>query len=120
MAFMRFVVAPDWFMKLPNETLLNSKHLIELYGYTNTGEGASQISHLIKRGGIPVPDTTIPMPRRPRLRWSVGYLKNYPKLPTELIEVKKDSFHTPASEEAKQIYQSIANNYFDACNKTKD
>ena len=92
---MRFIVAPDWFMKLPDDTLLNSKHLIELYRYTNTGEGASQISHLIARGSIPIPDKTIPRLIRPKLRWSVGYLKNYLKLPTELIEVKETDEEVP-------------------------
>lgn len=85
---MRFIVAPDWFMKLPNDYILTSKAVVELYEYTLNNH-SSQISHKVKQGRIPKPDVVTIRPRRNKIGWSVGYLKNYLKLPTELIEVKE-------------------------------
>jgi len=38
---------------------------------------------------MPPPDVVTIRPQRNRIGWSVGYLKNFLKLPTELIEVNK-------------------------------
>ena len=89
MAYIRFIVAPDWFMKLPNTHELTSKAIREIYGYKENKGGSSQISHRVKKGSIPPPDKVTIRPRRNKIMWSVGYLKNYLKLPTELIEVKE-------------------------------
>lgn len=86
MAYIRFIVAPNWFMKLLDTDVLNSKTVLEIYQYKQS----SQISHLVKSGRMPPPDVVTVRPRRNRIGWSVGYLKNYLKLPTELIEVKKE------------------------------
>lgn len=90
MPYIRFVVAPEWFMKLPNTYVLTSKAVLELYGYKLHNDGSSQISHMISRGNVPKPDNIVIRPKRNKIGWSVGYLKNYLKLPTELIEVKKE------------------------------
>lgn len=88
MAYMRFIIAPDWFIKLPNEHLLTSKAVLDLYNYSLTSCN-SQTHTLVRKGLLPPPDKVTVRPVRNKWMWSVGYLKNYLKLPTELIEVKK-------------------------------
>ena len=76
-------------MKLPDNQILTSKAVMDLYQYTLNNCG-SQISHMIKRGVVPPPNKITIRPKRNKIGWSVGYLKNYLKLPTELIEVKEE------------------------------
>lgn len=87
MSHMRFIVAPEWFMKLPNTDVLPSKAVLEIYQYAQHNCG-SQVSHLVTRKRIPPPDVVIIRPKRNKIGWSVGYLKKYLKLPTELIELE--------------------------------
>jgi len=89
MGYIRFIVAPDWFMKLSDTQVLTSKAVLEIYDYAQHNCG-SQISHMVKRGVVPPPNVVTVRPKRNKIGWSVGYLKNYLKLPTELIEVKEE------------------------------
>lgn len=82
---MRFRIAPDWLMKLPDDALLNSKQVLNLYGYQITNRYSA--STQIKAGHIPEPDRFIHQgPKRRLLRWTVLHIKNNVKLPTEIIK----------------------------------
>jgi len=78
---MRFIIAPEWFMKLNDDDVLCSKQVLDLYGYSIESRG---VNILIKKGHLPIPDKEIQRKRSRLIRWTVGYLKNYVKLPTEL------------------------------------
>jgi len=71
-------------MKLPDDTLLTSKAVIELYQYKNSGNRSSALHYLLKRRQLPQPNVVTQQGLKRQLRWTVGYLKNYVKLPTEL------------------------------------
>jgi hypothetical protein len=90
MTYMRFIIAPDWFMKLPDDHLLQSKAVLQIYGFMDKDGLGRPSNILVKNGAIPPPNVITPRGKLRNLRWSVGYLKNYLKLPTELIEVKGD------------------------------
>lgn len=90
MSHMRFIVAPEWFMKLPDTHLLQSKSVLQIYNYMDKDGLGRPANCLVKNGSIPPPNVITPRGKLRNLRWSVGYLKNYLKLPTELIEVKKE------------------------------
>lgn len=77
---MKFLIAPDWLMKLSDEDLLTSKQVKDIYGYSL--EEAT--STLLQRGSIPKPEKENTNIKRKRYYWSVGYIKNYLKLPSEL------------------------------------
>jgi len=81
---MRFIVAPDWFMALKDDDLLCTKQVLDLYGYSADSRSARLY---IETKLIPRPDKVKVIKRINRLYWSVRYLKNYLKLPTELNEV---------------------------------
>lgn len=81
---MRFVIAPDWLLKLPDNHLLLSKTVVALYGYIDK-EGLGRPAHcLIRNGSLPVPDVITARGKVRNLRWSVGHLKNNMKLPSEI------------------------------------
>jgi len=75
---MKFIVAPDWFMALPDKHLLKLKEVTKLYEIA----GKESADDLILREAIPPPDYITGK----RKEWSVGHLKDYLKLPTELRE----------------------------------
>ena len=77
---MKFRIAPDWLMKLNDEDILNSSQVTEAFNFSQF----DSISALINRGAIPYPDKTKPRGTRFIHFWSVGYLKNHLKLPTEI------------------------------------
>lgn len=83
---MRFVIAPGWFMDLPDDKLLCTKQVLYLYGYS---AGSKSIRRFIETKLIPRPDKVKVIKRINRLYWSVRYLRNYLKLPTELNELNK-------------------------------
>ncbi len=74
-------------MKLDNNYKMGSKQVKMLWGY-GTEES---ITLIVERGSLPPPDIVIPNRERNRYRWTVGYVKNFMKLPTEIDQqyVKK-------------------------------
>jgi len=79
---MRFVIAPDWVMKLPDDAVLTSKQVLGLYGYCGINAWIQ-----IRDGHIPIPDKSVQQgPNRKLLYWSVKHIKNNLKLPTEIIK----------------------------------
>lgn len=77
---MRFIIAPDWLMKLDDSHKLQGKQIKQIYGYHNK-EG---IKSLVEWDSIPMPEIVKSNPQRNRYYWSVGYIKNFLKLPTEI------------------------------------
>lgn len=73
---MKFIVAPDWFMALPDTDILKLKDVVKLYEI----EGKESTNDLVLRQAIPPPDYFIGKLKG----WSVGHLKDYLKLPSEL------------------------------------
>lgn len=84
MTMIRFVVAPDWFMKMEDTAQVTSKVVLELYGYADGGNLSSSSHYLVKRGSLPPPDIKIKRNKTHKIAWTVGYLKNFMKLPTEI------------------------------------
>lgn len=81
---MRFRIAPDWLMKLDNEKLLNTKQVLDIYGYSID---TSSLHILVKKGHLPKSNRPVQQGGRTLHFWSVGYIKNYLKLPTEIIDL---------------------------------
>lgn len=80
---MRFVIAPDWLVSMPDDAVLNSKTVLTLYGYAITSSYSSNA--LIKAGHIPPPDKcTQQGPKRRLLGWTVGRLLDFMKRPDEI------------------------------------
>lgn len=78
---MRFVIAPDWVMKLKDDDVLSSKQVLDIYGYDICSRSASVY---IKHGLLPNPDRCKQQGKRRLLFWSVKHIKNNLKLPTEI------------------------------------
>lgn len=90
---MRFIVAPDWFMALNDKHLLKLKEVKKLYEIV----GKDSADDLVLRDAIPPPDYI----NGKRKEWSVGYLKDYLKLPAELREPDPELLEYYCSEIAK-------------------
>lgn len=65
-------------MKLPNESLLQSKAVLQIYQYGDKDGLGRPANKLIKNGSIPPPNIILPRGKVRGLRWSVGYLKKLP------------------------------------------
>jgi len=78
---MRFIIAPDWFMKMNDDDVLVSKQVLFLYGYAYDHRSSNR---LVEKGYLPKPDILKKGKGNQTKFWSVGYLKNYLKLPTEI------------------------------------
>ncbi len=69
-------------MALPDDDLLKLKQVKKLYGVI----GKESAEELIMRGTLPPADYILENPKLKKCLWSVGHLKDYLKLPTELRE----------------------------------
>lgn len=78
---MKFVIAPDWLMQLPDDHILRKKHIWEIYGHKSN----RSISNILSVNGIPKPDIKTPYGKCHRLGWTVKHVKNNVKLPTEIM-----------------------------------
>lgn len=85
---MRFIIAPDWFMKLNDDDTLVSKQVLHLYGYAWDHRSSNR---LVEKGYLPAPNIRMKGKGNQTKFWSVGYLKNYLKLPTELRNVQNSA-----------------------------
>lgn len=80
---MRFVIAPDWLMQLPDDALRNSKQVLDLYGYAIIKSYSA--NRLIKAGHLPKPDRFVRRgPKRNTPYWTARHGKNNVKLPDEI------------------------------------
>mgnify|MGYP000945675490 CR=1 FL=1 len=79
---MRFVIAPDWLVEMPEDAVLNSKTVLSLYGYAIFK--SYSCSALIKAGHIPEPDKCTQQGKRRLLGWTVGRLLDRMKRPEEI------------------------------------
>lgn len=80
---MNFRIAPDWLMQLKDNNVVNSAKVIEIYMFPSS----DSITGLINRGAVPYPDRSVKHGKTVRHYWSVGYLKNHLKLPTEINQL---------------------------------
>lgn len=83
---MKFVIAPKWVLDLPDAYTLRGKHVKEIYGHAERGS----IQNLLRSNSIPPPDIQADNSERKTYRWTVGYLKNFMKLPSELNQHYKE------------------------------
>lgn len=79
---MRFIVAPDWLVAMPEDAALNAKTVLILYGYSISKTYYWGLR--VKAGQIPPPNKCIQQGKRRVSSWTVGWVLDHMKRPEEL------------------------------------